>query len=276
MFTILLPVFRPPDLLPFAITSVIGQTVEDWELFVICDGAPAATVELALQYAAMDPRIRVRAFPKGERNGELHRHLVLQQEAEGTFIAQLGDDDIWFPAHLSELALLLEDVDFGNLLQYEISPKGIPFVWLGDLGAERIRAQMSTENWNFFGPTVAGYRLEAYKRLRSGWSPAPDDVPSDLFMWRKFLTLEKAELGTRFSIQSLKFAAAYRKHMTLSERVRETEIYAELAACSEWRSSIVSECWHALWKASLTAGREERIQVLNVASGCFDIDLVRL
>ena len=59
-FTILLPVVRPPDMLVHAIASVQAQQRGDFELFVVCDGAPAETVATAEALAAADRRIHVR------------------------------------------------------------------------------------------------------------------------------------------------------------------------------------------------------------------------
>lgn len=216
-FTILLPVVRPPHLLAYAIRSVQAQTVANFELFVICDGAPEATVDYARSVAAVDDRIRVLAFKKGQRHGEAYRHGVLVQ-ASAPYVAQIADDDIWFPDHLSELALLLREVDFGNLLMTRIGLDGEIALHVGDLGFDLTRKRMLETNWNFFGPTVAGYRLSAYRRLPVGWSPAPRDIPTDLFMWRKFLRQPGLTFGTRFSIQALHLATSLRPEMTIEER----------------------------------------------------------
>ena len=66
LFTIILAIHRPPLLLPFAVESVLRQTVQDFELFIVCDGAPEETVKLAETYAAADDRIKVYPFPKVE------------------------------------------------------------------------------------------------------------------------------------------------------------------------------------------------------------------
>ncbi len=40
LFTVLLPVIRPPALLPYAIESVLAQSERDFVLCVIGDGPP--------------------------------------------------------------------------------------------------------------------------------------------------------------------------------------------------------------------------------------------
>ena len=47
-FTILLPVNRPPALLKYAVRSVQAQERQDFELFIICDGAPPENGRLRL------------------------------------------------------------------------------------------------------------------------------------------------------------------------------------------------------------------------------------
>lgn len=50
-------------------------------------------------------------------------------------ICQISDDDIWFPEHLAEIALLLDEVEFGNTLHTAVSPDNqfvSEFLNLGD------------------------------------------------------------------------------------------------------------------------------------------------
>ena len=219
-FTILLPVVRPPDMLVHAVASVQAQRRGDFELFVVCDGAPPETVAAAEALASADPRIRVRAFPKGERHGEAHRAEVMR-EASGRLVAQIGDDDLWLPDHLDELARLLARADFGSLLQTYVQPDGsLSVLRHADLGDPGVRARMRAETWNFFGPTEAGWRMSAYRALPTGWSPAPRELPTDLFMWRKFLALPEARFATRFAFTALKFGATDWDGIPIAERAR--------------------------------------------------------
>ena len=122
-FTILLPIIRPPIFLPHGIETVLTQTVAEFELFVICDGAPRETVECAQGFARRDPRVKVRAFAKDPLHGESLRDSVLR-EASGRFVAYLEDDDLWFPDHLEELGKTLESADFGHTIHVSVSPDG--------------------------------------------------------------------------------------------------------------------------------------------------------
>ena len=76
---------------------------------------------------------------------------------------------------------------------------------------------MSPEVVAVFGPTAAGYRIEAYRALPIGWSPAPRDLHTDLFMWRKFLAQDKLRFGSRVAVTSVKFSAASRKGWSLED-----------------------------------------------------------
>jgi glycosyltransferase involved in cell wall biosynthesis len=252
LFTILLPVHRPPHLLPFAIDSVLAQSEPNFDLIVVCDGAPRDTIDCARAYAARDRRVTVRAFDKGERHGEAHRHTALAA-ATSRFVAQIGDDDLWFPDHLAELALLLDKVDFGNLLQVDLSPHGAVDIHIGDLANPEIRRRMCEQAWNFFGPSCAGYRLSAYRCLPIGWSPAPPDVWTDLHMWRKFLQRQDLTFGTRFSVQGVKLSAGTRGDMPLDDRAAEHRVVAGQMAREEERRNFQARAFQAMFKALFIA-----------------------
>lgn len=250
-FTILLPITRPPAFLPYAVETVLGQTHSDFELFIISDGAPAATIEWAKSAEKRDARVRFFDFPKGERHGEAHRHAALQ-EATGTYVAQIADDDLWFPGFLSEMALHLRTVDFGNLVQCVVDANGKIDAFAGDLDAPNVRERMMLTGWNFFGPTVTGYRITAYRQV-SGWSPAPAGLPTDLYMWRKFLGNPKVKTGTRFAVQSVGFPTPQRTRWSEERRNAEIAAFAKRLEDSDVRRDIAAEGL----RAAYTAGRRD-------------------
>ncbi len=270
-FTILLPVHRSPILLPYAIASVQAQERQDFELLVICDGASPETADTARQYAANDGRVRVFEHPKGERHGELYRDAALR-DARGAYVCQLGDDDLWLPSHLSEIAVLLQAVDFGNLAQVEVTGEGTVVLLAGDLADAGTRHAMMTRRWNFFGPTAAGYRLAAYRALGVGWSPAPLDVPTDLFMWRKFLDRSDLRFGTRVVVSSIKFSAAERRSWPIEQRRAEIAHWAARLSSPAQRAEVAQQALlglsrsvpvlreHIRAKSSAAKKRQQKLQ----------------
>lgn len=236
LFTILLPVNRNADLITYAIQSVLAQTIQNFELFIICDGAPSDTTACAQLFAEKDRRISVFSFPKGERHGEVHRHTALQQ-AKGKYIAHVADDDFWFPNHLEEMSKLLQHVDFGNLtacivdLDVDDSVYGLS----GDLHDPETVQKMLKNKWNFFGLTTSGYTKAAYQRLSQGWSPAPTDIWTDLYMWRKFLGTQGLAFGSRVAVTACHFKSFPRSHLSTLDRKLETARWFTKMQCKDQR-----------------------------------------
>jgi succinoglycan biosynthesis protein ExoW len=188
--------------------------------------------------------------------------------ASGEFVAQIAYDDLWFPDHLRELGALLAEVEFGNLPLMAIGPDGSPLHFPGDLADPVTRQKLLSERFNFFGPTVAGYRLSTYRRLPEGWAPAPPDIWPDLHMWRKFLRLDGITAATRFALQSLCLHNSLRLHMTMDERRAETERLMAIIRDPAQRAATVDRYWASYMQAQarfmdLLAAREQEMEALR-------------
>ena len=243
--TVLLPVLRPPYFLPNAIESVLAQTVSEFELFVIGDGAPPETIECAREFARRDPRVTVFPFLKGQRQGEAHLHTALTN-ASGNFVAYLEDDDLWFPNHLEELEKLLLTVDFGHTIHVTGHPDGHVDSLPSDLGKPDFRQRFLDDLFNRFGYSFCGHRLDAYRRLPEGWAPAPVGMYNDLHMWRKFLRVNEFKFGTRMVITAVALPSYLREDMSLEERAREAGVWMSRIVDEHERASIVEAAWRSV------------------------------
>ncbi len=271
LFTVLLPVVRTPELLPYAVESVLAQTEPRFELIVIGDGAPPETIACAEEFARRDARVSVRPFPKGERHGEAHRHAVLGS-ARGSLVAQSADDDLWFPDYLRELAALLAEVDFGNLLTSLLKPDGTVVTLPGDLADPRWRQAMVDRRWTSFGPSTAGYRIEAYRALPVGWSPAPTDMPTDVHMWRKFLSAPGLRVGTRFAVESIGLPTPPRVGHSLAERSAEAAAVSRRIATEEGRRALREAAVHGLQREQADSfwAREDLMAAYEHTRGAYE------
>jgi glycosyltransferase involved in cell wall biosynthesis len=240
LFTVLLPIVRPPVFLEYSARSVLAQSVGDLELLIVCDGAPRETVEAAHRLAAEDPRVRVLDRPKGERHGEAHRHEALLG-ASGRYVAHIIDDALWMPDHLATLARTLDRADFAHTLHTFVDADERPGSLLVDLADAGTRARALTTAWNFAGLCEVGYRLSAYRSLPVGWSPAPQDLWTDLFMWRKFLAQPNLVFKTAFAVTSLVFHRP--KGDTSASAVRQVREWSSRLRSEDERAGLIEEIW---------------------------------
>ena len=238
--TVLIPTHNHAATLPLAVKSVLGQTLADFELFIVADGVADDMRAAIAELAAADDRIRVFDCPKGERKGEHHRHAALQ-EASGRFVAYLGDDDLWRPNHLSAMALLLDGADFGNTQHIGVGADG-HFIWYrSDLGNPTLRSRMLADPpFNAFDMTFAGHTLAAYRRLKVGWAPPVGCPWADLYLWRQFL----AEPWCR--MRSAPFPTAVCTQTHLRPDLTDDERAAELVQLATFMAD--EEAWRSLWQ----------------------------
>src|SRR5262249_60446249 len=102
-----LPVFNGESYLESAITSVLGQTFEDFEL-IICDNASTdRTAEICNDYAARDSRIR---YFRNPRNlGAAPNYNLAFSQARGRYFKWLAHDDRMRPSFLAKTVRVLDD-----------------------------------------------------------------------------------------------------------------------------------------------------------------------
>jgi len=102
--SVVLPVHNRADVLPRAISSVIAQTLEDWELIIVDDGSTDGSAEIAQSFH--DKRIRVIGLGVN-RGGNAARNAGIR-EAQAPLIAFLDSDDAYLPQKLERVVAHFE------------------------------------------------------------------------------------------------------------------------------------------------------------------------
>lgn len=115
--SIIIPTAGRWDFLLQAIESVLHQTVQNWEIIIVNDGAgdPPEPV------SSLIDQERIRYFKHPERKGLPSARNTGIQNCSGSYVAYLDDDDLFYPTHLEVVLESLErgsrDVVYTNALQ---------------------------------------------------------------------------------------------------------------------------------------------------------------
>jgi len=104
LVSVVIPTYRRPQYLRQAIQSVLAQDFQDWRLAVHDDGGIPENRAVVESFG--DPRIEHRVNPR--RLGIGVNKFTGWQGAQGRYLANLDDDDLWEPHFLSTLVAILE------------------------------------------------------------------------------------------------------------------------------------------------------------------------
>ena len=112
-----MPVFNCEKTVAPSIRSILNQTFENWELFVIDDGSTDRTLAIAKTFG--DRRIRVIV---GQQNLRLPSRLnQAVQLSTGKYFARMDGDDIAYPERLAKQVAFLDQHPSIDLLATAIS-----------------------------------------------------------------------------------------------------------------------------------------------------------
>jgi glycosyltransferase involved in cell wall biosynthesis len=239
--------------LPFAVASVQAQDIEDIEILIVGDGVDDSVRSTVARLQAKDSRIQFFDFPKGPRNGEIHRDGVLRQ-ARGRIICYQADDDLWLPGHLQDMETALENADFVGAMHVNVDLEGRARGYFFDL--ERPEFKEPWQIWqpnhygswasNGFGLAFAAHRLDAYLRLPEGWSTTPTGWPTDQFMWIKFARQPWCKMRSLQWPVSLHFPAPDRRDWTPERRTEELRHWTKIIESPDYAVRIWRDILPAL------------------------------
>lgn len=114
MVTIVMPAYNCEKYLKGAVESVIAQTYENWELFIIDDYSTDNAFSLAKDLASTEERIKV--FHNEKNSGVAKTRNWGVREAQSEWIAFLDSDDMWKPDKLEKQIRLSETNPKAKLL----------------------------------------------------------------------------------------------------------------------------------------------------------------
>jgi glycosyltransferase involved in cell wall biosynthesis len=230
--SVVLPIYNAERYLSEAIHSVLSQTFDDFEMFLLNDGSSDGSAEIVREAAARDSRVVV---VNGDHSGLVHWLNVGVDMAKGELIARMDADDICSHDRFAYQTRFLDarpECCAVGTRAVRIDPDGLPIdLWWVPEQHEDI------DGWNMAGRTgamihpsvmirktalyqVGGYRstlesaedYDLFLRLAEVGQLA--NLPQSLLRYRvhpKSVTLTRAEVQTRLTRQALREAWTRRK-----------------------------------------------------------------
>ncbi|MEP5945592.1 MAG: glycosyltransferase, partial [Balneola sp.] len=108
LVSIITPVYNGQDFLERSIKSVLAQTYENWELFLIDDGSSDNSVQIIEHYLEDD---RIKLLRNELNSGIPATRNKGIENSNGEFIALLDQDDEWLPHKLEKQVNRFLEID---------------------------------------------------------------------------------------------------------------------------------------------------------------------
>src|ERR1700761_2954923 len=97
---VIIPAYNAAKYLPMAISSVIGQTFDDWTILLVDDGSTDNTPEVVAPFVdQLGPKLK---YIRQANGGLPAARNAAIRNSSAEFLALLDADDIWLPNRLAE------------------------------------------------------------------------------------------------------------------------------------------------------------------------------
>lgn len=186
LVSVVIPTYNRPHYLRLALASAVAQSYRNLEIIVHDNSSPQDIISVVAEFK--DPRIR---FFRNETNIGLTRNILAGiRKATGSFVALLGDDDLWSPEFVSKLVPPLhadrdvvvsfcdhDVIDSEGRLDVVLSEK-----WRNQFGRSVLRDGVveSLEEVALVFRSICIVSGAIIRRETIDWSRIPDDIQTYL------------------------------------------------------------------------------------------------
>ena len=98
--------YNRSNIISYAIESALNQTITNWELIIVGDACTDNTEQVINTF--QDPRIIFYNLPTNHGEQSVPNNFGMKKAA-GKYFAFLGHDDMWFPHHLENALITLNE-----------------------------------------------------------------------------------------------------------------------------------------------------------------------
>lgn len=214
--TVVIPTYNWSAALRCAITSVLLQTEQNFEVLVVGDGCTDDSEAVVAEFN--DPRIRWHNLDRNYGSQWVANNYG-NEHAAADWIAYLGHDDIWYPTHL-EAVLRTAAQSGADVVTSILALYGPPES--GVRGLAGAFASGSYSSNDFVPPSAFAHARSIYGDGVKWCDPASVTLPMDALFMNQAVLAAKRFASTR-ELTSFKFNAAWRRDSYKIKTVTEQE-----------------------------------------------------
>ena len=227
--SVIIPAYNSSGTLRLALQTVTWQDFNDFEVWVVGDGCTDNSEEVVASFE--DDRLNWVNLSSNSGTPSLPRNEALSR-ATGRYVAYLGQDDLWFPWHLSELVDSIETThsDFVYSLGALIAVDGV----IGTFS-------LPHEAWSgeCLSPTNWLHRKDLTETI-GAWSTDMKIGDDNEFLGR--LLAANIKLGSRRQLSVLKFPATmWRMYSIKNDFPQERYVEAIRQDAAKLRNELLLE-----------------------------------
>ncbi len=175
--SVVTPVYNGEKHLANCIESVLAQTYRNFDYIIVNNCSTDRTLQIAEEYAARDPRIRVQSNSELLNVIDSHNRAFSVAPPENEYIKIVGADDWLFPNCLAELVAVAEQhptiamVTSYVLVGSRIGWDGLPYPSTFVKGRDICRLRLRDRILVFGGPSASLLRTDAVKARQPFYPP---------------------------------------------------------------------------------------------------------
>lgn len=236
LVSIIIPAYNCGDFIESTLDSVREQTYQEWEAIIVDDCSTDNTEEIIKSYMLKESRVKYYKLDKNSGAAIARNRAV--ELAQGTYIAFLDSDDIWFPEKLTKQINFMRknNYNFTCTSYTKIDEQG------NDLG--RIIEAKSKCNYNGVLKTCPGNSTVIYNAKKLGKFQIPNiKKRNDYVMWLQVIKEAKYLHGMEEPLGSHRIRNNSLSKNKLSLVEYHWKVYREIEKLSLLKSSYLIAYW---------------------------------
>jgi glycosyltransferase involved in cell wall biosynthesis len=223
LISVIIPTYNWSNVLKLAISTVLWQTYQNFEIIVVGDACTDDSEEIVKSFN--DPRIKWHNLDKNYGGQAIPNNIGIEM-SQGDYIAHLGHDDIWHPKHLE----LLLEASTGELFLHSLCISIGPDNEETDFQNKCILYGFNPpekNNWYlyFIPPSAMMYKKELFYEIGPWKDYKEIYIPPDKEFQKRAFRHCKNKIAKSKQLTVLKFNSAWRKDSYILKPCHQQEEY---------------------------------------------------